>query len=75
MKQLGIILPDDLARNNKALQHLNAEDTLLVYEPCDTFYQINHHKQKIAFLISALRHWKEELAKKMLLLYLSGRAA
>tara|TARA_B110000483_G_scaffold238786_1_gene316017 strand:- start:396 stop:1895 length:1500 start_codon:yes stop_codon:yes gene_type:complete len=64
MKQLGIILPDDLARNNKALQHLSAEDTLLVYEPCDTFYQINHHKQKIAFLISALRHWKEELAKK-----------
>ena len=64
MKQLGIILPDDLARNNKTLQNLEGQDTLLLYEPCDTFYQINHHKQKIVFLISALRHWKEELAKK-----------
>ena len=64
MKRIGIIFPDDLAANNKTLQHLNDEDTLLIYEPCDTFYQIRHHKQKIAFLISALRHWKEELQKK-----------
>lgn len=64
MKRIGIIFPDDLAVNNKTLQQLNDEDTLLIYEPCDTFYQINHHKQKIAFLISALRHWKEELQKK-----------
>ena len=53
MKRIGIIFPDDLAVNNKTLQQLNDEDTLLIYEPCDTFYQINHHKQKIAFLISA----------------------
>ena len=64
MKQLGIILPDDLAANNIALKFLEKSDALLIYEPCDTFYQINHHKQKIAFLISALRHWKEELQKK-----------
>ena len=64
MKRIGIIFPDDLAVNNKTLQQLNDGDTLLIYEPCDTFYQINHHKQKIAFLISALRHWKEELQKK-----------
>ena len=64
MKQLGIILPDDLAINNIALRFLDKSDALLIYEPCDTFYQINHHKQKIAFLISALRHWKEELQKK-----------
>ena len=64
MKNIGIIFPDDLAVNNKTLQHLSPEDMLLIYEPCDTFYQINHHKQKIAFLISALRHWKEELQKK-----------
>ena len=49
MKRIGIIFPDDLAVNNKALQQLNDEDTLLIYEPCDTFYQINHHKQKLPF--------------------------
>ena len=64
MKQLGIILPDDLAINNIALTFLDKSDVLLMFEPCDTFYHINHHKQKIAFLISSLRHWKEELQKK-----------
>ena len=64
MKQLGIIFPDDLAANNLAIKQLKASDYLLLYEPCDTFYQINHHKQKIAFLISALRHLKKSLEKK-----------
>jgi len=27
---------------------INKTDTLLIYEPCDTFYQLNHHKQKIS---------------------------
>ena len=31
------------------------DDSLLFYEPCETFNEINHHKQKIVFLISSLR--------------------
>ena len=71
MKRIGIIFPDDLAVNNKTLQQLNDEDTLLIYEPCDTFYQINHHKQKIAFLISALRHWKKNCKRNTQTLFTS----
>ena len=32
MKNIGIIFPDDLAVNNKTLQHLSPEDMLLIYE-------------------------------------------
>jgi deoxyribodipyrimidine photolyase-related protein len=64
MKQLGVIFPEDLSTNNKVLQNINFDDPLLLYEPCDTFYQLKHHKHKIAFLVSAIRHWKMSLEKK-----------
>ena len=52
MKALGIIFPDQLSINNKVLQKIGSKDVLLLYEPVDTFYQIRHHKQKIAFPFS-----------------------
>ena len=61
MKQIGIIFPDDLSTNNKVLSEIKKTDPLLIYEPCDTFYQIKHHKHKLVILISALRHWKQKL--------------
>tara|TARA_B110000008_G_scaffold182220_1_gene181227 strand:+ start:49 stop:372 length:324 start_codon:yes stop_codon:yes gene_type:complete len=64
MKQIGLIFPDDLSTNNSVLSTINSSDLLLIYEPCDTFYQINHHKHKLVLLISALRHWKQELEIK-----------
>ena len=64
MKQLGVIFLDDLSTNNKVLQNINFDDPLLLYEPCDTFYQLKHHKHKITFLVSAIRHWKMSLEKK-----------
>ena len=64
MKQIGLIFPDDLSTNNEVLRNINNSDPLLLYEPCDTFYQLKHHKHKITLLISALRHWKKELEKK-----------
>ena len=66
MKQIGVIFPDDLATNNKVLSTIDKADPLLLYEPCDTFYQINHHKHKLVFLISSLRHWKKVLEKDYL---------
>ena len=63
MKQIGLIFPDDLASNNKVLISIDKTDPLLLYEPCDTFYQIGHHKHKLVLLLSALRHWKVQLEK------------
>ena len=63
MKQIGLIFPDDLASNNKVLTSIDKTDPLLLYEPCDTFYQIGHHKHKLVLLLSALRHWKAQLEK------------
>ena len=63
MKQIGLIFPDDLASNNKVLTSIDKTDPLLLYEPCDTFYQIGHHKHKLVLLLSALRHWKIQLEK------------
>ena len=64
MKQIGLIFPDDLSTNNTVLSSIKSSDPLLIYEPCDTFYQINHHKHKLVLLISALRHWRKELEIK-----------
>ena len=61
MKQMGLIFPDDLSTNNKVLSSIKSSDPLLIYEPCDTFYQLKHHKHKLVLLISALRHWKIKL--------------
>ena len=55
MKQIGLIFPDDLSTNNKVLTAIEAADPLLLYEPCDTFYQLKHHKHKLVLLITALR--------------------
>ena len=63
MKQIGLIFPDDLSTNNKVLTAIDASDPLMLYEPCDTFYQLKHHKHKLVLLISALRHWKDSLQK------------
>ena len=48
MKVLRIVFTDQLSKNNPALADLSAKDFILFYEPMDTFYEIDHHKQKIA---------------------------
>ena len=63
MKQIGLIFPDDLSTNNEVLTSINKTDSLLLYEPCETFYKLRHHKHKLVLLISALRHWKKDLEK------------
>ena len=63
MKQIGLIFPDELSTNNQVLSAINKSDALLMYEPCNTFYQFKHHKHKLVLLISALRHWKKALEK------------
>lgn len=61
MNSLGIILPDQLSFNNPVLSSVGDKDFLLLYEPMSAFYEIKSHKQKIVFLISALRHFKQKI--------------
>jgi deoxyribodipyrimidine photolyase-like uncharacterized protein len=46
MSALGIIFPDQLSKNNKVYEILKSSDDLLLYEPIESFYKHNHHKQK-----------------------------
>ena len=55
MKSLRIIFVDQLSLNNPVLLDIKKNDSLLFYEPSETFNEIKHHKQKIVFLISSLR--------------------
>ena len=64
MSALGIIFPDQLSACNPVLKSIKEDDNLLFYEPLDTFYEIAHHKQKLVFLISALRHFKNNINHK-----------
>ena len=70
MKDLRIIFVDQLSKNNSVLDGINQNDTLLFYEPIDTFYEIKHHKQKIALLVSALRHFLNKINHKNVILSL-----
>ena len=67
MKDLRIIFVDQLSINNSVLDGINPNDILLFYEPIDTFYEIKHHKQKIALLVSALRHFIKKINHKNVL--------
>jgi len=55
MDSLFIIFPDQINKNNLVLQKINKGERLLCYEPLETFYDLNHHKQKLVFLISSFR--------------------
>ena len=57
MKCLRIVFADQLSINNPVLLNMGDDDLLLFYEPIETFYDIKHHKQKITFIISSLRHF------------------
>ena len=64
MRSLGLIFPDQLSKNNLVYENLNKDDTLLYFEPVQTFYDIPHHKQKIIFLISSFRKLISNINRK-----------
>jgi deoxyribodipyrimidine photolyase-related protein len=62
MGALRFILGDQLTRNVSSLAGLDrAADVVLMAEVWDEATYVRHHKQKIAFLFSAMRHFAEEL--------------
>lgn len=62
MGALRLVLGDQLTRQVASLVDLDAEaDIVLMVEVAEEATYVRHHKQKIAFLFSAMRHFAEEL--------------
>ena len=59
---LRLILTDQLNGAISSLQGLdNTQDTVYFFELADYFTHVKHHKKKIAFLLSAMRHFAQSL--------------
>lgn len=64
MKTLRLILGDQLSHAISSLKDCNPEsDTILMCEVWDEATYVKHHKKKIAFLFSAMRHFAGELVQ------------
>ena len=60
--KLRLILGDQLSHTISSLSDINAkEDVVLMCEVWEEATYVKHHKKKIAFLFSAMRHFAEEL--------------
>ena len=56
------VLGDQLSRDLASLRHRNKDDTVvLMMEVWDEATYVKHHKQKIALIFSAMRHFAQEL--------------
>ena len=62
MKTLRLIMGDQLSRDISALENLDpGNDLVLMVETLDEATSVRHHKQKIALIFSAMRHFAESL--------------
>ena len=61
VQTLRIVLSDQLSRDLSALEGWAAGDIVLMMEVAGEATYVRHHKQKIIFLLSAMRHYAEEL--------------
>ena len=62
MKTLRLILGDQLNRDISALEGIDSRtDVILMAEVMQEATYVKHHKQKIAFILSAMRYFAEEL--------------
>ena len=62
MKTLRLILGDQLSHDISCLKDCNKkEDIILMCEVWNEATYVKHHKKKIAFLFSAMRHFAKEL--------------
>ena len=63
MTNLRIILCDQLTHDISSLSDINkGEDIVLMTELHSEFTYVKHHKKKIAFLLSSMRHFAAELS-------------
>ncbi|MFN4353659.1 cryptochrome/photolyase family protein [Parvibaculum sp.] len=65
MGTLRLILGDQLTRDISALDELDkARDVVLFAEVHEECSYVRHHKQKIVFILSAMRHFARELRRE-----------
>lgn len=65
MKTLRVVLGDQLSHNLASLQDIDAKkDIILMCEVLEETQYVKHHKKKIVFLFSAMRHFAQELKNK-----------
>ncbi|MDB5651716.1 MAG: cryptochrome/photolyase family protein [Hyphomicrobiales bacterium] len=62
MRTLRLVLGDQLSRELASLDDLEAGDVVLMVEVAEETTYVPHHKQKIALILSAMRHFAEDLA-------------
>ncbi len=71
MAVLRLILGDQLSHNIPTLNDTKEDDLVLMAELRDEATYVKHHKKKIAFIFSAMRHFADELkAAKLNLRYI-----
>ena len=62
MKSLRLVLSDQLTHSLSALDYLDPmQDVVFMAEVAEETTYVPHHKQKIALILSAMRHFAEEL--------------
>lgn len=62
MTKLCVVLGDQLSLNSSSLQNINADtDYVLMAEVNSEATYVKHHKAKIAFVFSAMRHFANEI--------------
>ena len=64
MKSLVFVLGDQLTRDLSSLDGLSIDDVVLLVEVAEETTYVRHHKQKIALVLSAMRHFAGELRDK-----------
>ena len=61
MKTIRLVMGDHLSRNVTALRDAGPGDVILMVEVDAAIMPVPHHKQKIVLVLSAMRHFAEEL--------------
>ncbi|WP_417594111.1 cryptochrome/photolyase family protein [Oceanospirillum sp.] len=65
MATLRLILGDQLSENITSLQDLNpTDDCVLMCELVEETTYVPHHKKKLVFFLSAMRHFAQQLQRK-----------
>jgi deoxyribodipyrimidine photolyase-related protein len=64
MSTLHIVLGDQLTRSISSLRGYEPGDVVLMMEVAEEATYVRHHKQKLVFILSAMRHFAEELRRE-----------
>lgn len=64
MKTLRLVLPYHLSKNINSIREYNQDDLIFFFEASEFFNDVGHHPKKIAFQLSAMRHFAKNLSGK-----------